>query len=53
MEAICFQTREVLEAMKLDAQFDELKALKVDGGASRNATLMQIQVSPFLSVELY
>ena len=46
MEAVCFQTCDVLEAMKLDAQFDDLKALKVDGGASRNATLMQIQVSP-------
>lgn len=43
MEAICFQTRDVLLAMKQDADMSALKALFVDGGASQNDTLMQLQ----------
>ena len=41
LEAICFQTRDVLLAMKQDADMSALKALFVDGGASQNDTLMQ------------
>lgn len=44
LEAICFQTREVLDAMRKDAKLGNLKVLRVDGGASRNDLLMQIQV---------
>jgi len=42
LEAVCYQSREVLEAMKRDAGI-ELKLLKVDGGATANDTLMQLQ----------
>lgn len=41
LEAICFQTRDVLEAMQADADCSELAALLVDGGASVNSLLMQ------------
>ena len=44
LEAICFQTREVLEAMRKDADVAGLKLLRVDGGASRGDLLMQMQV---------
>ncbi len=37
------QTREVLDAMRSDADLTELKLLRVDGGASHNALLMQLQ----------
>ena len=37
------QTRDVLEAMIADAGIEELKLLRVDGGASQNDLLMQIQ----------
>jgi glycerol kinase len=44
LEAICFQTRDVLEAMARDAGgAGELGCLLVDGGASCNALLMQLQ----------
>lgn len=43
LEAICFQTREVLDAMKKDASNLDLKVLRVDGGASNNNLLMQMQ----------
>ena len=43
LEAICFQTREVLEAMRKDADVAGLKLLRVDGGASRSDLLMQMQ----------
>jgi len=46
LEAICYQTRDVLEAMLADvaALTDiELTALKVDGGATVNDFLMQLQ----------
>ncbi|MGL5426465.1 MAG: glycerol kinase GlpK, partial [Cetobacterium sp.] len=42
LEAIAYQTRGVLEAMQQDSGI-ELKALKVDGGASANNFLMQFQ----------
>lgn len=42
LEAICYQTREVIEAMEKDAGI-ALKTLKVDGGAVKNNFLMQLQ----------
>ena len=42
LEAICFQTREVIEAMQKDSGVP-LKTLKVDGGAVKNNFLMQLQ----------
>ncbi|MDR7492534.1 MAG: glycerol kinase GlpK [Armatimonadota bacterium] len=42
LEAICFQTREVVEAMRQDAGM-ALEVLKVDGGATANDFLMQLQ----------
>jgi glycerol kinase len=42
LEAIAFQTRDVLEAMKSDCGFD-LKLLKADGGASVDNLLLQLQ----------
>ena len=42
LEAICYQSRDVVEAMEKDAgvQLDELK---VDGGVTANTLCMQIQ----------
>jgi glycerol kinase len=42
LEAICFQTKDVLTAMSKDFNMN-LKELKVDGGASVNNYLMQLQ----------
>lgn len=42
LEATAFQTREVLDAMRIDSGVD-LKVLKVDGGMVQNDLLMQIQ----------
>ena len=42
LEAICFQTRAVLDAMVEDSGV-QLALLKVDGGATVNDTLMQLQ----------
>jgi len=42
LESMAFQTRDVLEAMQKDAGV-HLAALKVDGGASVNSLLMQLQ----------
>ena len=42
LEAICYQSREVLEAMEADSGI-ELTTLKVDGGAVVNDFLMQLQ----------
>jgi len=42
LEAICYQTREILEAMRADSGI-ALTTLKVDGGAVRNDFLMQLQ----------
>jgi glycerol kinase len=42
LEAICYQTRDVIEAMVKDSGV-HLEILKVDGGATVNDTLMQLQ----------
>ncbi|HHX23184.1 MAG TPA: glycerol kinase GlpK [Thermoanaerobacterales bacterium] len=42
LESICYQTRDVLEAMQKDSGIN-LKSLKVDGGAVANNFLMQFQ----------
>jgi glycerol kinase len=42
LEAIAYQTRDVVEAMRADANIP-LKELRVDGGASANPQLMQFQ----------
>jgi glycerol kinase len=42
LEAVAYQTRDVLEAMQKDSGMD-LKVLQVDGGASGNDFLMQFQ----------
>jgi glycerol kinase len=42
LEAICFQTRDVLDAMTRDSGV-RLDVLKVDGGATVNDLLMQLQ----------
>jgi glycerol kinase len=48
LEAVCFQTREVCDAMRLDAEMSgvnlgNLSVLKVDGGMTVNERLMQMQ----------
>lgn len=42
IESICYQTADLLEAMQNDAKI-ELKELRVDGGASKNDSLLQFQ----------
>lgn len=42
LEAVCWQSREVADAMKEDSGV-ELEVLKVDGGMTANDTLMQMQ----------
>lgn len=42
LEAICYQTRDVLDAMVKDSGV-RFEVLKVDGGATVNDTLMQLQ----------
>jgi glycerol kinase len=42
LESICYQTREILEAMNADSGVP-LRMLKVDGGATVNNFLMQLQ----------
>ncbi|MCP9494805.1 MAG: glycerol kinase GlpK [Pyrinomonadaceae bacterium MAG19_C2-C3] len=42
LEAICYQTKDVLDAMVKDSGV-QLEVLKVDGGATVNDTLMQLQ----------
>jgi len=42
LEAVSFQTREILECMQADSKF-ELTSLLVDGAMSQNDLLMQIQ----------
>jgi glycerol kinase len=42
LESICYQTREVLDAMNADSGVP-LRELKVDGGATANNFLMQLQ----------
>jgi glycerol kinase len=50
LEAICYQTKDVLDAMIADSGV-KLAALKVDGGATINNTLMQLQAD-ILGVEV-
>ena len=42
LESMCYQTKDILDAMEKDAQ-TKLKILKVDGGAVTNNFLMQFQ----------
>ena len=42
LESICYQTRDVVEAMEKDSKVS-LAELKVDGGAVKNNLLMQLQ----------
>ncbi|KAL4228636.1 Glycerol kinase 3 [Mactra antiquata] len=42
LEAVCFQTRELLEAMNQDSGIP-LKSIQVDGGMTANNLLMQLQ----------
>lgn len=42
LEAVCYQTRDILEAMTLDCGFP-LTRLLVDGGMTANNLLMQLQ----------
>ena len=42
LDSLCYQTNDVLQAMKADSGID-LAALRVDGGASANNYLMQTQ----------
>lgn len=42
LEAIAYQTRDVIEAMEADTHVD-MASLRVDGGAARNHFLMQFQ----------
>ncbi|MFR9751722.1 glycerol kinase GlpK [Nocardia sp. 004] len=48
LEAICYQTRDVVEAMQADSGI-ELDVLRVDGGVTANELCMQIQAD-FLGV---
>lgn len=50
LEAISFQTRDVLEIMENETQ-EKIKVLRVDGGAAMNDTLLQIQ-SDFLGIKV-
>ncbi len=51
LEAMAFQTRDLVEAMQLDAG-TPLRVLKVDGGAAVNDLLMQFQAD-LLGVEVH
>jgi len=42
LEAVCYQSKEVVDAMNADSGVD-LEVLKVDGGMTANDTLMQLQ----------
>ena len=51
LESIAYQSKDVIEAMKREAGL-ELRALRVDGGASANDLLMQFQ-SDILQCEVH
>ncbi len=51
LEAICYQSLDVLDAMQKDAKLP-IKSLKVDGGAIVNNFLMQFQ-SDILNIDVY
>lgn len=42
LEAVCYQTRDIVQAMEKDCGFP-LKELLVDGGMTKNNLLMQLQ----------
>ncbi|EII6318008.1 glycerol kinase GlpK [Staphylococcus pseudintermedius] len=50
LESLCYQTRDVIEAMAQDSGF-EVNSLRVDGGAVKNNFLMQFQ-SDLLNIEV-
>jgi glycerol kinase len=50
LESICFQTRDVAETMQADSGI-ELRSLRVDGGATKNNFLCQLQ-SDILGVQV-
>ncbi|KAI8058704.1 uncharacterized protein B0P05DRAFT_559517 [Gilbertella persicaria] len=50
LEAVCYQTKAILEAMNKDAG-QPLRALKVDGGVSNSDVCMQIQAD-ILNIEV-
>lgn len=50
LEAICYQSKDVMEAMQRDAQIP-IAELRVDGGASINDSLMQFQ-SDILDIDV-
>ena len=50
LESICYQTRDVIDAMQKDSGVN-LTSLKVDGGAVKNDLLMQMQAD-ILGVEV-
>jgi glycerol kinase len=50
LEAIAYQTRDVLDAMSADSKVP-LKSMRVDGGATANNLLMQIQ-SDVMGIEI-
>lgn len=50
LEAIAFQTRDVIEVMENETQ-KKIKVLRVDGGAAMNDLLLQIQ-SDFLGIKV-
>jgi glycerol kinase len=43
LEATCFQTRAIMDSMRKDANLDQLKVLRVDGGMTNSDTCMQLQ----------
>ncbi|HOK37277.1 MAG TPA: glycerol kinase GlpK [Bacteroidales bacterium] len=51
LEAMAYQTRDVLDAMKTDSEID-IKVLNVDGGAAKNNFIMQFQ-SDILNVMVH
>ena len=50
LEAMCYQTRDVLEAMQKDSNL-KVRSLRVDGGAAANAFLCQFQAD-MLGIEI-
>lgn len=50
LESICYQTREILDVMKIDSKIP-IKTLRVDGGASVNNFLLQFQ-SDILGIDV-
>jgi glycerol kinase len=42
LEAVCFQSRDIIDCMNMDCQYP-VQSLKVDGGLSNSDLMMQIQ----------